>query len=343
MNAKIVVLFNHKGGVSKTTTTYNLGWMLTEFGKKVLFVDGDPQCNLTELFLHDKFDDYYLNEDTKNQNLKDALAVAFEGKPRPIEAINCFTPDNNNRAFLIPGHMDLAEYESSLSLALNSNNAIVTLQNLPGSFYELIRLCCEKYGIDYVLIDMNPGLSAINQTFLMISDAFIVPTNPDPFSTMALKTLKGVLPRWKRQAQNARMLFQDASYPLPETEIKFIGEIIQRFNLRNQKAARPYVGKIEEIKAYIENEFVPTLAQLNMVYDITPLQQAGLLQDHCLAEISEFGALLQKANDNAVPVFALTKEQIGERGPILEQMEANRVRFHGIIENVARVVMELVQ
>ena len=343
MNAKIVVLFNHKGGVSKTTTTYNLGWMLTEFGKKVLFVDGDPQCNLTELFLHDKFDDYYLNDDTKSHNLKDALAVAFEGNARPIEAINCFSPDNNNRAFLIPGHMDLAEYESSLSLALNSNNAIVTLQNLPGSFYELIRLCCEKYGIDYVLIDMNPGLSAINQTFLMISDAFIVPTNPDPFSTMALKTLKSVLPRWKKQAQNARMLFQDASYPLPETEIKFIGEIIQRFNLRNQKAARPYVGKIEEIKAYIENEFVPTLAQLNMVYDITPLQQAGLLRDHCLAEISEFGALIQKANDSAVPVFALTKEQIGERGPVLEQMEANRVRFYGIIENVARVVMELVQ
>ena len=60
MNAKIIVLFNHKGGVSKTTTTYNLGWMLTQFGKKVLFVDGDPQCNLTELFLHDHFDDYYV-------------------------------------------------------------------------------------------------------------------------------------------------------------------------------------------------------------------------------------------------------------------------------------------
>lgn len=162
MNAKIIVLFNHKGGVSKTTTTYNLGWMLTQFGKKVLFVDGDPQCNLTELFLHDHFDDYYVNPKTSNQNLKDALAVAFEGKPRPIEPIDCFSPSNNNLAFLIPGHMDLAEYESSLSLSLNSNNAIVTLQNLPGSFYELIRLCCEKYDIDYVLIDMNPGLSSIN-------------------------------------------------------------------------------------------------------------------------------------------------------------------------------------
>ena len=143
--------------------------------------------------------------------------------------------------------------------------------------------------------------------------------------------------------QNARELFKDASYPLPPSEIKFVGEIIQRFNLRNQKAARPYVGKIEEIKNYVENEFVPALATLGMIYDITPLQQSGKLNDHCLAEISEFGALLQKANDHSVPVFALSKEQIGERGPVLEQMEASRDRFKGIIENMAEVIMELVK
>ena len=36
---KVIALFNNKGGVSKTTTTYNLGWMLTELGNKVLMVD----------------------------------------------------------------------------------------------------------------------------------------------------------------------------------------------------------------------------------------------------------------------------------------------------------------
>jgi cellulose biosynthesis protein BcsQ len=44
-----IVLFNHKGGVSKTTTSYNLGWMLASLGKKVLLVDADPQCNLSIL------------------------------------------------------------------------------------------------------------------------------------------------------------------------------------------------------------------------------------------------------------------------------------------------------
>ena len=66
MNANIIVLFNHKGGVSKTTTTYHVGWKLTEYNKKVLLVDGDPQCNLTSLLLGEDFDEYYTNETVIN-------------------------------------------------------------------------------------------------------------------------------------------------------------------------------------------------------------------------------------------------------------------------------------
>ncbi|MDR1901617.1 MAG: AAA family ATPase, partial [Treponema sp.] len=316
MNAKIIVLFNHKGGVSKTTTTFNLAWSLTTKGKKVLLVDGDPQCNLTGLLLGDQFDDYYSSESTVHNNIKDAVKVAFEGKPNPIQVIDCYSSVSNKNLFLIPGHMDLSEYDSTLSLSLYSNNAISTLQNLPGSFYQLIKLCADKYNIDYVFIDMNPGLSAINQTFFMSSDAFIVPTNPDPFSLMALKTLKTILPRWKAWVERSREYFASASYPLPETEMKFIGEVIQRFNLRNRKAATPYQGKIEEIKNYIETEFVPALSSKGMVYDIAPLVEKKVLIDHCLAEISEFGALLQKANEQNIPVVALTRERINETGNV---------------------------
>lgn len=46
---KIITLYNHKGGVSKTTTTFNLCNYISGTGKKVLMVDADPQCNLTEI------------------------------------------------------------------------------------------------------------------------------------------------------------------------------------------------------------------------------------------------------------------------------------------------------
>jgi len=342
MKAKIIAMFNHKGGVSKTTTTYNIGWMLANMDKKVLLVDGDPQCNLTGLLLGDDFDDYFENDLTKKMNIKDAVSVAFKGKPSPIKAIDCYFAKENKNLCIIPGHMDLSEYDPALSLALNSNNAISTLQNLPGAFYELIKLCCEKYDIDYVFIDMNPGLSAINQTLFMSSDAFIIPTNPDPFSIMALKTLKTILPRWKNWSVQSKKMFEDASYPLPEVEMKFIGEIVQRFNLRNQKAARPYQSKIKEIVDYIETELSTEFKKHDMIFDISDLVSKDIIKDHCLAEISEFGALLQRANENAVPVFALTDAQMNATGTVLEQMTYSRERFKKIFEVIAQVVLEIV-
>lgn len=343
MDPKVILLFNHKGGVSKTTTTYNVGWMLASRGKKVLLVDADPQCNLTGLILGDNFDSYYTGESTKKYNIKDAVQVAFDGKPTPITKIPCVHHPQNSNLLLIPGHMDLSEYDPSLSLSLNSNNAISTLQNLPGAFFELIRLCSEENEIDYVMIDLNPGLNSINQTFFMMADAFIVPTNPDPFSLMALRTLNAVLPRWKKWATQARETFKEAAYPLPNKDMKFLGEIIQRFNIRKQKPASPYTSIIEEIKQYVENEFSETLKKNEMIFDITKMKNDGVVSDYCLAEISEFGSLLQKAHESNVPVIALSDAQISESGVVLEQMIENRNRFSRLIEKVAHIIAETVK
>lgn len=48
---KVIAITNQKGGVSKTTTTFNLGVALAKQGKRVLVVDVDSQNNLTTLRL----------------------------------------------------------------------------------------------------------------------------------------------------------------------------------------------------------------------------------------------------------------------------------------------------
>lgn len=47
---KVIAICNQKGGVSKTTTTANLGVGLVRAGKKVLVLDADPQGNLSQSF-----------------------------------------------------------------------------------------------------------------------------------------------------------------------------------------------------------------------------------------------------------------------------------------------------
>lgn len=47
MAQKIITFANHKGGVSKTTSTASIGACMAMKGKKVLLIDLDGQANLT--------------------------------------------------------------------------------------------------------------------------------------------------------------------------------------------------------------------------------------------------------------------------------------------------------
>lgn len=338
--AKRLVLFNHKGGVSKTTTTYNLGWILAEQGHRVLLVDADPQCNLSSLILGDEFDEYYLDDATRLQNIKDGVAPAFTGKPTPIMPVVCRTPTRESRVHLLAGHATLSEYDASLTFAQNSN-ALATLQNLPGAFHELILRVEETNQIEYTIIDLNPGLSAINQNLLLNSDFIVIPTNPDPFSIMALQTLESIFPRWATWKTGNEAVFRDSAYPLRPGLPKFAGTVIQRFNVRKGRAAAPYRDNIAEIKSVTKNRLYSALRNAGLTLPDIEYPEALANNGFCLEEIPDFGALLPRAHEAGVPVFALRDDELGATGVVLDTTIEKRDRIREQMATVAHTLKHL--
>ncbi|MBL7203533.1 MAG: AAA family ATPase [Desulfobacteraceae bacterium] len=325
-----VCIFNHKGGVSKTTTSYSLGWMLTEKGKRVILVDADSQCNLTNLVLgEDRFEQFYL--DHPEQNLKSALSPAFDAKPAMLEAINCLQVHDNENLHILPGSFELSEYEVSLGVSFTLSDTMITLKNLPGSFDFLISRTAKKYDADFVIVDMNPSLSAINQALLVSCNYFIVPTAPDNFSTMAITSLSQILPKWEKWAERARKTFADASYPLPKRTPKFLGTVIQRFNIRKGKPTQASREVINKLCETVKTSFVEKLGEAGMMLP----QDNYEADDFCLALIPDFQTLNPAYQTYGVPVFALSDDQLKYVGKVLEQYQKMRQNFHDIYSDFA--------
>ena len=334
--AKTICMFNHKGGVSKTTSSYNLGWMLTEKGKTVILVDADSQCNLTNLALgEDEFEQFYVEHPTRN--LKGALSPAFEAKPSAIEAFDCVTVKGKDALLLIPGSFELSGYEVSLGVSFTLSDTMITLKNLPGSFAYLIAQTAKKYNIDYVIIDMNPSLSAINQALLVSSDFFIVPTAPDNFSAMAIRSLAQVLPKWEKWAVRARAVFADAYYPLPQRTPRFLGTVVQGFNIRKGRPTQANREVIEKLSNTVITVFVESIKKEGMM--LPPNKYID--PSYCLASIPDFQSLNAVYQTYGVPVFALSDEQMGHVGTVLEQYQENRKRFYGLFSDFADRVIAI--
>ena len=66
------------------------------------------------------------------------------------------------------------------------------------------------------------------------------------------------------------------------------------------------------------------------------------LENVCLATISDFNSLIAKSQENQTPVYALTAEQIGQRGNVLEITEASRDNFLETFSELADKVIALV-
>lgn len=343
--AHTIAFFNNKGGVSKTTTCFNVGWMLAERGHTVVMVDGDPQCNLTGMVLdvteEDALAKFY--EENPKRNLKEALEPAFASRPKPLEPVECVEVEGRENLYLIPGHVGLAEDEVSLGIAQQLSESVQALKNLPGSFKYLFDITAEQYDAEFVLLDLSPGLGSINQNLVMTADYFAVPASPDVFSVMAMESLSRVLPRWATWARNASQLeaLADADYPFKAPTLKFLGTIVQRYRLKGGAPTEAFRGYFEELDRAVEDILVPALSKADLLLKLERYSEAGLEGSVRLASIPDFNTLIANSQQARKPVFTLTQDDVNRRGFVWDTQKQNIEAFRKIFEELAMRIEKL--
>ncbi|OAB59336.1 hypothetical protein AY600_19365 [Phormidium willei BDU 130791] len=344
--AQKIALFNHKGGVSKTTTTFNLGWMLASKGKRVILVDADPQCNLTGMVLREETEDdmnRIANIYQTQSNLKTGLAPAFESQPKLIEPVDCIPVEGQDNLFLLPGHVGLAEYEVTLGIAQELSGSVQALRNIPGALNYLFEQTAQKFEADYILIDMSPSLGSINQNLLMISDFFIVPTTADFFSVMAIDSLAKVIPKWVAWANKASSLsiLKEAIYAFPDVNLKFLGIIVQNFRIIRGKETQAFEKWITRIEEDVASKIAPAFKKQGIMLPDIAYQEAEVHKSFCLTKIANFNSLIALSQKHRTPVYDLTPEQLKQRGKVLTQNQKKQEEFRQVFSDLADKVIQL--
>lgn len=165
---KKIALVNQKGGVAKTTSTYNLAVAKAQEGKMVLMVDLDPQASLTiSCRMEDKID-------------AENICHVFNGM-EPGECIYKVETLGFDNLFLLPSDIELANTEMELMQKFAREKKL-------GRALEQI----EEY-FDYCFIDCPPNLGTLTMNALCCADEVIIPVKTDYLSYRGLGSLKATV------------------------------------------------------------------------------------------------------------------------------------------------------
>lgn len=164
---EVYAVSNHKGGVGKTTSTINIGAGFVTKNKKVLLIDLDPQCDLTNSFGIKK-PDYTMCDYLKGETFI-----------KPIEV--------KNNLYVFPSSLDL----SALEMDLFSE---------PGREYvlrEFIEKISDQY--DYILIDCPPALGLLTINALSAADYVLIPLQAEYLPMQGLAKLTEIIQKIKNR------------------------------------------------------------------------------------------------------------------------------------------------
>lgn len=298
---KSIAMFNNKGGVGKTTLTCNLAaYIATEYRKKVLVIDADPQCNSSTYILKEEdFEQaYYLN---KYQTIYDLLLPLSRGEGYS-EKIYINKHSDFNVDILI-GSPKLATMEDLLAsdwgdvLAAKARGIRTTLV-----FSQALQKLSEY---DYIFFDMGPALGAINRSILLACDYFITPMSPDIFSLLAIENIGASIKRWGSDFNTgvSRLLEDDPgalSGLKAAFSIKFLGYVTQQYTAKTVDGERVPVRAYEDI---IKD--IPKLINEKIILPINGVNNYNEIE-YLLGTIPTFNSVIPMSQKSHRPIFSLS-------------------------------------
>lgn len=166
MKTQVICFANNKGGSGKSTTCANVGYGLTQLGKKVLLIDGDMQLNLSLSYFTD---DEVLELAQGDKNLYHAI----RGQ-KDLQNYIIHTPYEN--LDMIPSSTLMSSIEFELFSKWQREFILKKCLNS----------VVESGEYDYILIDAPPTLGGWVMNILCASDRIVIPVEATPWGLFGL-------------------------------------------------------------------------------------------------------------------------------------------------------------
>lgn len=210
--AKVISIFNNKGGVGKSTICWNLADALGRLDKKVLLIDFDPQCNLSIAVLgEDKFVRMLPTQNAPYGTTIRAFLQRFLQNTGGEEIFLHSGENTSTNVSLIAGDFWLNIYADSLNVGAD----LLTGTGLT-RYVALQRIVQQAeaqagHPFDFVVLDLPPSFGALVRAAFYSSDYYVVPCTSDNFSVYCVGLIGQMVPSFVQDWQIGLARFKSSN------------------------------------------------------------------------------------------------------------------------------------